>query len=131
MSIAKLSASNSTCSRLAVGTVIVSMDPKDIIVGTGYNGTPSGMKHCNETKGEIEPGKCFCVHSEMNAIIHSNMSFQSPKKAYITVSPCLNCAKALVTFGVKEIYYNEKFREFEIVDEFLRSVNVKFERETL
>lgn len=36
---------NSTCIRKQVGTVIVKSDR---IIGTGWNGVPSGFKHCNE-----------------------------------------------------------------------------------
>ena len=45
ISIAKLVASRSSCSSRKVGSVIV----KDkMIVSSGYNGTPRGIKNCNE-----------------------------------------------------------------------------------
>ena len=53
ISIAKLTAKNSTCKRLAVGCVLTS---DNIILSTGFNGAPTGMEHCNERKDNPEPG---------------------------------------------------------------------------
>ena len=74
MSVANIVAQRSNCVKQKVGTVIV----KDgRILATGYNGTPSGLANCYEGGCErcnlnIEQGidldKCFCLHSEENAV---------------------------------------------------------------
>jgi len=123
MKIAKAMAENSTCQRLSVGCVITSED--NLILGCGFNGSPKGLPHCEDDCEEAVPGGCRCVHAEVNAILHSNADFRSSKKAYITVSPCLQCAKALVTFGVKTIYYGTEYRGFEETRDFLTLANVE------
>ncbi|MGD9281971.1 MAG: deaminase, partial [Desulfobacterales bacterium] len=45
MDIAKLVAKRSTCLRRAVGAIIVK-DKR--ILSTGYNGAPTGVRHCTE-----------------------------------------------------------------------------------
>ncbi|NOQ95819.1 MAG: cytidine deaminase, partial [Desulfobacterales bacterium] len=46
MSIAQLVATRSTCLRRKVGAVLVK-DKR--VIATGYNGAPTGVKHCEET----------------------------------------------------------------------------------
>ena len=103
----------STCLRRAVGAIIV----KDRrIVATGYNGVPSGLKHCEETgclraQLGIPSGQrheiCRGLHAEQNAIIQAarygtNIEGSS---IYITTEPCCVCAKMLINAGIKEIVF--------------------------
>ena len=58
MSIARLVATRSTCLRRAVGAVLVK-DKR--ILATGYNGVPTGIRHCEENgclreSLEVKPG---------------------------------------------------------------------------
>ncbi len=46
MKLANEVATRTTCLRRAVGAVIVK---DNRILSTGYNGTPSGLRHCRET----------------------------------------------------------------------------------
>jgi deoxycytidylate deaminase len=56
LSIADLVATRSTCDRLHVGCVLV----KDKhILTTGYNGSPSGLPHCDDVGHEIVDGHCI------------------------------------------------------------------------
>ncbi len=75
--IAKVVSSRSTCLRRRYGAVIV----KDrVIISTGYNGSPRGIKNCVDlntcTRQEqnIPSGEryelCEAVHAEQNAIIN-------------------------------------------------------------
>ena len=67
----------STCLRRAVGAIIV----KDRrILATGYNGVPSGLRHCEETgclreQLGVPSGQrheiCRGLHAEQNAIIQA------------------------------------------------------------
>ncbi|VVB56586.1 Dephospho-CoA kinase [uncultured archaeon] len=76
MSIAQVISSRSNCMKRQVGAVIV-RDKR--IVSTGYNGTPRGVKNCNEggckrCNSFAESGtrldECICSHAEENAIVH-------------------------------------------------------------
>ena len=96
----------STCARAKVGAVLVQGNR---VIGTGYNGTPSGVTHC------IDRGYCvldhynrclLAIHAEANAIL-SKLSPQAPgnRVLYCTHYPCHNCIKLAVGAGVSRIVY--------------------------
>ncbi|MDZ4183553.1 MAG: cytidine/deoxycytidylate deaminase family protein [Desulfuromonadales bacterium] len=111
MEIAKLVASRSTCLRRQVGAVMV----KDKnILSTGYNGTPSGIRHCSEVgclrqQMNVPSGErhelCRGLHAEQNAIIQAAKHGVNIDGAvlYCTHSPCIICSKMLINSGVKRI----------------------------
>ena len=113
MQIADVVKTRSTCLRRQVGCVIVK-DKR--IISTGYNGAPSGCKHCGETgclreKLAIPSGErvelCSALHSENNAIPQAAYSGTSVKDAtiYITCPPCYMCSKQIMSAGIKEVVY--------------------------
>ena len=98
----------STCARNKVGCVLTSMD--DMLLSTGFNGTPIGVDHCTVTNPQkFTP--CNCLHAEQNAIIRCEESWRTNKIAYVTVFPCFSCAKLLVGINVKQIYYLHDYRD--------------------
>ncbi|PKN13569.1 MAG: cytidine deaminase [Deltaproteobacteria bacterium HGW-Deltaproteobacteria-4] len=111
MEIARLVASRSTCLRRQVGAVMV----KDKnILATGYNGTPSGIRHCSEVgclrqQMNVPSGErhelCRGLHAEQNAIIQAAKHGVNIDGAvlYCTHSPCIICSKMLINSGVKRI----------------------------
>lgn len=111
MEIARVVASRSTCLRRQVGAVIVK---KRRILTTGYNGAPSGMKHCGEIgclrqiEG-IPAGErhevCRGLHAEQNAIVQAALHGVNIEGGvlYCTHHPCVLCAKMLINAGIKEI----------------------------
>ncbi len=117
LEIAKLVSSRSTCIRRKVGAVAVK-DKR--ILATGYNGPPSGLKHCEEVgclreKLGIPSGQrheiCRGLHAEQNAIIQAALHGISLKGAeiYCTTFPCIICSKMLINAGIKRIYYVEGY----------------------
>ena len=113
MDIATLVAKRSTCLRRSVGAVIV----KDRqILSTGYNGAPSGIRHCAATgcmreKLNVPSGErhelCRGIHAEQNAIIQAAFHGVSIKGAWLfcTNQPCSICAKMIINAGLKKVYY--------------------------
>jgi dCMP deaminase len=103
----------STCLRRQVGAVIV----KDKhIISTGYNGAPTGLKHCEEVgcmreNLNIPSGErhelCRGIHAEQNAIIQAALNGASTKDAtiYVSASPCSMCAKMIINAGIKRVVY--------------------------
>lgn len=71
-----------------------------------------------ETKPEV-------IHAESNMLGKLAGSHESAKNAsiYITLAPCLECAKQLAVAKVKEVIYNEEYRGTEGVDH-LRKCNI-------
>ena len=117
MSIAQVAASRSNCRRRQVAAVLV----RDCrIISTGYNGTPRGIKNCNEggcprCSSHAPSGtaleECLCCHGEENAIVQAAYHGISVKDStlYTTFSPCLLCAKMIINAGIKEVVYAERY----------------------
>lgn len=136
MQIARLMAERSTCLRRQVGAVIV-RDKR--ILATGYNGAPTGMKHCAEVgclreKLNVPSGKmhelCRGLHAEQNAIIQAAMFGVSIKDAeiYCTNVPCIICAKMLINAGIgKRIYYQDGYPD-ELALEMLQEAGMQLIR---
>ena len=117
MSLAHLAATRSTCLRRHVGAVIV----KDrMVLSTGYNDTPRGMRNCGEggcerCRSGAAPGTaldtCLCLHAEQNAIVQAAYHGVGIAGAmiYSTHQPCLTCAKMIVNAGIVRIVYDEPY----------------------
>jgi dCMP deaminase len=117
MDIARLVARRSTCLRRQVGAVMVK---EKNILATGYNGTPSGIRHCEETgclreQLKVPSGErhelCRGLHAEQNAIIQAARHGVNISAAtlYCTNSPCIICAKMLINAGVRQVVYLEGY----------------------
>jgi dCMP deaminase len=117
MDIARQVAARSNCMKRQVAAVIVA-DRR--IISTGYNGTPRGVKNCNEggcprCNGFSESGKnleeCLCSHGEENAIVQASYHGIAIKDAtlYTTYSPCLLCSKMIINAGIRRVVYNEAY----------------------
>ena len=129
MEITDLVASRSTCDRAMVGCLIVNDDNR--IVSSGYNGSVSGMPHCDDVGHTMRDGHCIAtIHAEMNALIYCAKEGISVKNcaAYVTHFPCLNCTKLLIQAGIKHIYYKHDYRIDDYALELLKNNNVGFEK---
>jgi dCMP deaminase len=117
MDITRLVARRSTCLRRHVGALIIK-DKK--ILATGYNGAPTGVRHCTETgclreKLGVPSGEraelCRGLHAEQNAIIQAAFHGVSIEGAmlYSTTMPCSVCMKMIINAGIQEIVYEEGY----------------------
>ena len=106
----------STCDRKHVGAVIV-RDRN--ILSTGYNGSISGLDHCDDVGHMMEDGHCIAtIHAEANAIIQAakNGVNINGGSIYTTASPCWNCFKLIVNAGLKKISFGEFYRDERVFD---------------
>lgn len=129
MQITELVASRSTCDRAWVGCVLVNNSNR--IVSTGYNGSVSGNPHCDDVGHTMRDGHCIAtIHAEMNALLYCAKEGISVKNcsAYVTHFPCLNCTKALIQAGIKNIYYKNDYRIDEYALVLLDRNEVKYEK---
>ena len=119
MNITTLVAQRSTCTRRAVGAIIVK-DKR--ILSTGYNGAPTGIRHCLEVgclreSLQVPSGErhelCRGIHAEQNAIIQAAYHGVSVNNAvlYCTNQPCAICAKMIINAGIKKIYYQSGYTD--------------------
>jgi dCMP deaminase len=106
MRMAEELAKRSTCARNQVGTVITTADLTQVL-GIGYNGNARGLPNRCDSD---QPGGCGCVHSEANALLKAGA--QTPgKRMFVTVAPCVMCAKMIVNSNVERVYYRRPYRK--------------------
>lgn len=126
LEITEMVATRSTCDRAFVGCVLVNEDNR--IISTGYNGSITGNKHCDEVGHTMRDGHCIAtIHAEMNALLYCAKEGISVKSArcYVTHFPCLNCTKALIQSGIKAIIYKEAYRVDDYALELLKKNNIE------
>ena len=117
ITIAWVVSGRANCLRRRVGSLIV---VERRIVSTGYNGTPFGVRNCDEGGcprcASAQPSQagydwCLCVHSEQNAIALAARQGTATEGAslYVTLRPCFGCLKEAVQAGIREIVYDRPF----------------------
>lgn len=106
MNIASVVSLESPANRRKVGCVVVT---PSMGLYTGYNGV---VGCCNECEGEDGMTKEEVIHAEQNAFDKMLKEGVSSKGAilYVTLSPCIECAKRIVNSGIREVYYKELYR---------------------
>lgn len=116
MSIAELTSKLSYAKRLQVGAVIVKGNQ---IIGSGYNGMPTGWENtCEHTVkdamgNDTQKTKPEVLHAESNALMKVARSTESCEGAilFCTHAPCIDCAKLIYQAGISTVYYKEKYRD--------------------
>ena len=119
---AEVFAYRSTCLKRKYGAVIVK---DDVVVSTGYNGSPRGFENCceigycprieqNMHQGEGY-GICRAVHAEMNALLNCSRQQTLGADLYLTginpgdnsvykSKPCPVCARNIIQAGIRNVY---------------------------
>jgi dCMP deaminase len=131
LEVAGLVSRRATCMRRRVGVVLVK-DKR--ILATGYNGAPSGLKHCIDIgclrqRLKIPSGErhelCRGLHAEQNALIQAALYGISAKGStlYATNQPCIICAKMLINAGIKEIVVADGYPDKMAMD-FLKEAKI-------
>lgn len=122
MKIAISISSRASCFKVQAGSVLVK---DNRIIGTGYNGAPGGIRSCLDL-GECEkekitgedylvktkPQTCRGMHSETNAIAYSIRETEGAT-LYVTVFPCNDCAKHIISNKIKRIVFKKPYNENE------------------
>lgn len=107
----------SHCVKAKVGAVLT----KDTrIISLGYNGPPAGTHNCDLEWPEHgcprdSKGSCsLALHAEQNAILYAaknNVPIEGCT-LYVTLSPCIACARIIYTTGIKRVVYRESYAAF-------------------
>lgn len=131
--IAKAVSARATCLRRKYGTVITK---DNIIVSTGYNGAPSGMKDCLDvgkcTRKElrIPHGEryelCHSIHAEANAMIRASADELRGSTIYISgidegrsecySEPCMMCKRMILNSKIARVVYSDGNNGFVVAD---------------
>ena len=115
MGIALAVRARANCTGRRVGAVIVR---DNRILSTGYNGTPSKMRNCEEggchrcaSPQAYGSGEgydlCICVHAEQNALLAAARFGVAVEGCtmYTTLQPCFGCLKELLQANVRALCY--------------------------
>ncbi|MDO9288172.1 MAG: dCMP deaminase family protein [Thermodesulfovibrionales bacterium] len=131
--IAKAVSTRATCLRRKYGAVITK---NNIIVSTGYNGAPAGMKDCLEvgkcTRKELQipHGEryelCHSVHAEANAIIRAAVHELEGATIYVSGSddcaeeclsePCMMCKRIILNSKIARVVYSDGNGKFHVIN---------------
>lgn len=117
MGIAEAVSKRGDCHRAQVGAVALTVDHH--VIGTGYNGAPSGAagcltdNACPRAFSDVEPGSsydtgpgaCIALHAEQNLIMHANWRDLKGATLYVTREPCGGCWKLIRGAGIKRVVW--------------------------
>ncbi|OCL25655.1 cytidine deaminase [Orenia metallireducens] len=134
MEMTEVVAKRSTCLRRKVGALIVK-DKR--VLATGYNGAPSGLKHCEETgclreQNNVPSGErhelCRGLHAEQNAIIQAALHGSSINEAtlYCTHQPCILCTKMIINAGIKRVVFRGAYPD-KLASEMMNEAGIQME----
>jgi dCMP deaminase len=132
INIAKAVSARATCLRRKYGAVITK---DNIIVSTGYNGAPSGMKDCLEvgkcTRKELQipHGEryelCHSVHAEANAIIRASVDELKGATIYVSgqdggadechSEPCMMCKRMILNAKILRVIYSDGNGKYHVI----------------
>lgn len=114
-------AKRSHCIMRHVGAVLA----KDTrIISIGYNGPPAETHNCDEEwpdKGcprDSKGGCSLAIHAEQNALLYAVKNKTEVKGAtlYVTLAPCLACARIIYTMGVSKVVYLNSYAEYKGIE---------------
>lgn len=123
MDIAYMVSTRSRCSRRHVGAVLVQGKK---LLGTAYNGAPSGAPDCSEAgcmisqeleivirdgaEEVIKKQRCIrTIHAEQNLLLFTDRADREGSSVYVTDQPCWTCANMLANSGIVEIVYHRSY----------------------
>ena len=110
-------AKRSHCIKRHVGAVLTK---ETRIISIGYNGPPAGTHNCDVEFPETgcsrdSKGSCsLAIHAEQNAIMYAvkNKASVEGSTLYVTLSPCLPCARIIYSMGVEKVIYLKSYAEY-------------------
>jgi dCMP deaminase len=110
-------ARRSHCVKRHVGAVLTK---ETRIISIGYNGPPAGTHNCDEEWPEAgcerdSRGSCsLALHAEQNALMYAvkNNTNVEGSTIYLTLTPCLACARMIYSMGIKRVIYLYSYAEY-------------------
>lgn len=138
MDLAQNLARRSHCVKLQVGAVLT----KDTrIISLGYNGPPAGTYNCDEVwpgtgcPRDSKGGCSLALHAEQNAILYAakNNVQLDGATLYITLSPCIACARVIYSLGIRKVIYKDSYAQYKKLPtdeglDFLKQFGVEVEK---
>lgn len=121
LNVAEAFAYRSTCIKRKYGAVIVK---NDVVVSTGYNGSPRGYDNCCDIgvcprmERDMHQGEgydiCRAIHAEQNALLNCSREQTMGADLYLTgvnpfdnsihrAKPCPLCARMIIQAGIRNV----------------------------
>ena len=121
LNVAEAFAYRSTCLKRKYGAVIVK---DDVVVSTGYNGSPRGYTNCCDTgsgpriERNLHQGQgyelCRAIHAEQNALLNCSREQTLGADLYLAgvnpednsihrAKPCPLCARLIIQAGIRDV----------------------------
>lgn len=121
MEIAEVVAKRSKDPHTKVGAVLVK---DNRILGIGYNAEPKNFAYNFDWHSDEKYD--YVIHAELNAIANATFFGNSidGSTIYLTLSPCHECMKLLVQYGVKTVYYKTEYKDFELTKKIAKFSNI-------
>ena len=105
MSVAHTISQRSYDPKYKVGAIVVSGDNTSVL-SMGYNGNYAGGPNERDSHAR---GKSGMIHAEVNALLKMDYHNHKRKVMYVTHSPCIMCAKAIINAGIDEVVYARRY----------------------
>jgi len=96
-----------------VASLLINSNTKAVL-GSGFNGFVRGAP--DDKLPKTRPDKhLYVVHAETNMIFNSARHGVSTDGCFVfcTMSPCINCCRAMYQSGITTIFFKEKYRDFD------------------
>jgi len=136
MEVANAASKRATCDRGKSGCVVVK--DKNILV-TGYVGSPSGLKHCDEvghlmkkvthSDGTVSDHCMRTVHAEQNALVQAAKRGIALDGAtiYCRMTPCRTCGMLIINAGVKRVVAESRYQRGKESEEMFKEAGIELE----
>jgi dCMP deaminase len=144
LDIAYMASTRSQCLRRKVGAVLVQGKK---LLGTAYNGAPSGVQDCTEAgcmlveeyemkmeddgrESVVKKQRCVrTIHAEQNLLLFTDRSDREGSSVYVTDQPCWTCANMLANSGITEIVYHRPYaKDSDKVEQLMKQKGIRFRR---
>lgn len=100
----------SSCRRKKTAALIINLENLHIL-SVGYNGSPPGMRHCDDKGCFMVDGHCSgTLHSELNAIANLE-HIPRPMAILSLLEPCLQCTKTIIAFRFKLCIFRTHYED--------------------
>jgi dCMP deaminase len=100
----------------------VALRPDNSIAAVSYNGAPHKIEIDWSNRDERRQ---YVIHSEANLLKYIKPN--ECDRVAVTLSPCVDCLKNMAIYGIKEIYYNEKYDkcDYNLVEKIAETYKIK------
>jgi dCMP deaminase len=100
----------------------VALRPDNSIAAVSYNGAPPKIEI---DWSDRDKRRQYVIHSEANLLKYIKPN--ECDRVAVTLSPCVDCLKNMAIYGIKEIYYNEKYDkcDYNLVEKIAETYKIK------